>query len=83
MLTKDDLKKIEEISEKVSKKVSKDTTYEFWETVTAPYLDRMYEENKREHEKTRELMTENMRELAEYIKDHEKRITRLETVVLP
>ncbi len=79
MLTRDDVKKIEEVSEKVSKRVSKDTTYEFWETVTAPYLDRMYEENKKEHQETRELMTEIMHDLAEYIKDHEKRITRLET----
>lgn len=56
-----------------------DSLSEFFEKILAPYLDQEHEQNQKQHQETRELMAENMHGLAEYIKDHEKRITRLET----
>ncbi len=62
----------ERVSKRVSKQVSKDTVYEFWETVMVPYLDRDHAE-----------IMDKFQNLDEHIRDHEKRITRLETAVNP
>lgn len=87
MLTKNDLKAlekmIEDVSERVSKRVSKETVGDFWEEIIVPYLQEEHKLNQKEHQKTRKLLEEKVADIADYIKDHEKRITRLERVVHP
>ena len=51
-----------------------DALGEFFENVLAPYLDREHKENKKEHEE----LGEKIDLINEHLKDHKKRISRLE-----
>lgn len=68
MLTKSDKEYLD--------KSTKNHFLDFWENVVEPYLVDQNKTNTNEHKKTRE----HVEELVEYIKDHEKRIRKLETV---
>lgn len=72
MLAKADKKEIGEI---VTDKLG-----EFLENVLGPYLDREYIEVKKDIAQIREDVNERVDGLNEYIKDHEKRIRKLERV---
>ena len=67
MLTKKDVKDI--ISNSLG---------EFFETVLVPYLDREHKENQKEHEEIKMELGDKIDLVKEYLKDHEKRISKLE-----
>lgn len=72
MLTKKDIKQIEEIVQKSIKNAFS----EFYETIFEPYVNR----NEKEHAEIRKEIREGIVGIGEYIKDHEKRIKKLESL---
>jgi len=54
---------------------------EFFVTILAPYLDREHKENKEDHEKLRVELGDKIDLINEHIRDHKKRISKLEDVV--
>ena len=54
-----------------------DALGEFFENVLAPYLDREHKENQKEHEE----LGEKIDLINEHLKDHKKRISKLEDAV--
>lgn len=72
MLTKKDLKNVGNVV------VS--SLGEFFETILAPYLDREHRENQKEHEKIRVELGDKIDLINEHLKDHKKRISKLEDV---
>lgn len=72
------------LTEKKFDEKLKDGFIQFWETLVLPYFDR----NEKHHQeikekiesmdKTMERMGDNLYEIKDYIKDHEKRIRTLE-----
>lgn len=82
MLTKNDLQQIEEIMQRNIKSAFRD----FYDNIFEPYANK----NEREHiEMVREMksmkkeingLKDDTTEIKEFIKDHEKRITHLESV---
>lgn len=54
----------------------KEAFREFYETLLLPY----FEHNEKEHKEIREEIRTQVGELKEYIKDHEKRISKLESI---
>ncbi len=70
MLTKKDNKNI--------KAMIADSLGEFFENVLAPYLDRERRENQKEHEEIKLELGDKIDLINEHLKDHEKRISKLE-----
>ncbi len=70
MLTKKDVKDI--------KDVVVHSLGEFFESVLAPYLDREHKENQKEHEEIKVELGDKIDLINEHLKDHEKRIAKLE-----
>lgn len=68
MLTKKDIKSI--------KDMMVGALGEFFETVLAPYLDHEHRENQKEHEK----LSSKVDLIDEHLKDHKRRISKLEDV---
>ena len=54
-----------------------DALGEFFENVLAPYLDREHKENQKEHEE----LGDKIDLINEHLKDHKKRISKLEDAV--
>lgn len=76
MLTKTDLKNIDNLTQKrIIEALS-----EFFEKILAPYLDREHDEIMKKFNQNDEDHEEIKQQLGEYIKDHEKRISKLESV---
>ena len=73
MLTKKDVRGI--------KDMMVDTLGEFFENVLAPYLDREHKENQKQHEEIKLELGDKIDSINEHIKDHEKRISKLEDAV--
>lgn len=65
----------------LTKKDIHDVLGEFFETILAPYLDREHKENQKEHEKIRVELGDKIDLINEHLKDHKKRISKLEDVV--
>lgn len=71
------LKETEKRIEKSTDEKVKNGFSEFYDSIFMAYA----QHNEEDHEKIKELINEKFGDVAEYIKDHEKRITRLETSV--
>lgn len=69
MLTKKDIKDI--------KNMMVDTLGEFFESILVPYFDREHKDNQREHAG----LGDKIDLINEHLKDHKKRISKLEDVV--
>ena len=70
MLTKKDNKNI--------KTMIVDSLGEFFQSVLVPYLDSEHKENQKEHEEIKMELGDKIDLVKEYLKDHEKRISKLE-----
>lgn len=81
MLTKKDVNQIDELMKKNFKLLFPEGIAEFWESIIAPYLDQEHKINQKEHKEILDRLDEKVDDIADYVKDHEKRITRLETTV--
>ena len=73
MLTKKDVRDI--------KDMMVDTLGEFFENVLAPYLDREHKENQKEHKEIKLELGDKIDLINEHLKDHKKRISKLEDAV--
>ena len=65
------------LTKKDVKNIIVDALGEFFENVLAPYLDREHKENQKEHEE----LGEKIDLINEHLKDHKKRISKLEDAV--
>lgn len=78
MLTKKDLQESEaRLEKRLSKKIDeavKSGFADFYESIFLPSLER----NEKDHEEIKQEMRDMREDLSEYIKDHEKRITKIE-----
>lgn len=60
------------------KDVVVDALGEFFESVLAPYLDREYKENQKEHEEIKIELGDKIDLINDHLKDHKKKISKLE-----
>ncbi|MBI4096685.1 MAG: hypothetical protein HY425_03125 [Candidatus Levybacteria bacterium] len=72
MLTKKDFKDI--------KVMMVDSLGEFFETVLVPYFDHEHKKNQKEHEEIKVELGDKIDLIDEHLKDHKKRISKLEDV---
>ena len=69
------------LTKKDVKNIIVDSLGEFFQDVLAPYLDREHKENEKQHEKIKLELGDKIDSINEHIKDHEKRISKLEDAV--
>lgn len=72
MLDKSDKKEIREMMV--------DVLGEFFDDVLSPYLDNEHKENQMEHAETRRFLKESLNDMSEAIKNHDRRISKLEVI---
>lgn len=68
------------LTKKDVKEIMVGSLSEFFEKVLAPYLDNEHKENQGEHDKTRIELGDKIDLANEHLRDHEKRISKLEEV---
>ena len=69
------------LTKKDVKNIIVDSLEEFFQDVLAPYLDREHKENQKQHEEIKLELGDKIDSINEHIKDHEKRISKLEDAV--
>lgn len=66
------------LTKKDVKDIMIDSLGEFFEGVMVPYMDHEHEENRKEHDAIKLELGEKIDLINEHLKNHEKRISRLE-----
>ena len=70
-----DLKDIKTIDKMMKENIT-DALSEFFERILVPYFDHEHNQNQKEHKR----LEDKIDIITEYVKDHEKRISKLEVI---